>query len=69
MFLLGNVDFASLPWDFFWVAVAYFMVTGVLFCFSILRFAQQRKKSGVVFIVGAAISAAYFLNYFYTNHI
>jgi len=68
VFFLGNIDFANLPWDLFWVGVAYFMITGVLFCFSVLRFAQQRKKSGVVFILCAAISAAYFINYLYSNH-
>lgn len=69
MFFLGNVDFASLPWELFWIGVAYFMITGVLFCFSVLRFAQQRKRSGVVFIVAAVISAGLFLNYLYGNHI
>ncbi|WP_400163649.1 hypothetical protein ACAF76_011270 [Brevibacillus sp. TJ4] len=66
---MGNVDFASMPWDFFWVGVGYFMITGVLFCFGFLRFAQQRKRSGYMFMAGAAVSATVFLTYLYKYHL
>ena len=63
------MDLGSLTWDLFWVGVGYFMITGTLFSIGFIRFAQQRKRSGYLYMAGAAISAVVFLSYLYANHI
>lgn len=65
---MGNVDFASLPWDLFWVGVAYFLVTGVFFCLGFMRLLSQRIRSGVILMIIAVISGGLFLNYLFTHH-
>ncbi|MEJ8545070.1 hypothetical protein [Brevibacillus borstelensis] len=66
---MGTVDLALLPWNVFWMGIAYFSVTGVLFCFGFLHLFQKKTKSGVLFMGGAAISAYFFLSYLFTHHL
>jgi hypothetical protein len=66
---VGNVDLSNLTWELFWIGVGYFMITGTLFSIGFIRFAQQRKRSGYLYMAGAAVSAIGFLSYLFTYHI
>ncbi|QQE72641.1 hypothetical protein KDJ56_11690 [Brevibacillus composti] len=66
---MGNVDLSLLSWNVFWIGIAFFSVTGVLFCFGFLHLVQKKIKSGVLFMISSVISAYLFLSYLFTHHI
>ncbi|USG63314.1 hypothetical protein NDK47_14065 [Brevibacillus ruminantium] len=66
---MANIDLSLLPWNVFWLGIAFFSVTGVLFCFGFLHLVQKKVKSGVLFMVGTVLSAYLFLSYLFANHI